>query len=92
MTTKLQGPLKAFTSLADLTPDPRNVRKHAARNLSAIVDAIHEVGTAQSIVIDEDGVILAGNATVDAATAAGVEYVNGINASGTRMISPESCR
>ena len=63
---------RRVTSLADLTPDPRNARTHTPRNVGMIVDALHEVGAARSIVIDEDGVILAGNATAEAAAEAGM--------------------
>jgi DNA modification methylase len=63
---------QALTSLAQLTRDPRNSRKHTPRNVGAIANSLREVGAARSIVIDEDDVILAGNATVTAATEAGL--------------------
>jgi DNA modification methylase len=63
---------KPFTSLAQLTPDRGNARKHTPRNVAAIADALREVGAARSIVIDEHGVVLAGNATVTAAAEAGL--------------------
>jgi hypothetical protein len=53
--------------LAELTADPQNARKHGERNVGTIVSAIQEVGAARSIVIDEHGRVLAGNATVEAA-------------------------
>ncbi len=73
--------------IGDLTPDPRNARKHNPRNVGLIVDALHEVGAARSIVIDEDGTILAGNATVEAAAQAGIEKVRVIQASGEEIIA-----
>jgi DNA modification methylase len=45
---------------------------HTPRNVGAIADSLREVGAARSIVIDEDGVVLAGNATVTAAAEAGL--------------------
>jgi len=51
------------TTLASLRPDPNNARRHTPRNVGMIETALREVGAARSIVIDEDGVILAGNAT-----------------------------
>ncbi len=54
-------------SLATLTPDPRNARSHSERNLEPIALSLLEVGAARSVIIDEDGVLLAGNATVSAA-------------------------
>ena len=49
-------------SIADLTPDPANRRKHNPRNIGMIVESLQKVGAARSIVIDEQGNILAGNA------------------------------
>ena len=55
-------------SIADLKTDPKNRRKHNPRNVGMIVQALHEVGAARSIVIDEQGNVLAGNGTIDAAS------------------------
>jgi len=67
--------VKKMQSLIDhigqLKPDPRNARKHNPRNIGMIEAALHEVGAARSIVIDEDGVVLAGNGVVEAAALAG---------------------
>jgi len=52
-----------------------------------IETALREVGAARSIVVDEDGVILAGNATVEAAAAAGIERVQIIDADGETIIA-----
>src|SRR5436309_486919 len=68
--------------LRDLTPDPSNRRAHNPRNVGLIADSFHAVGAARSIVIDEDGVVLAGNATIVAAADAGIENVRIIEASG----------
>jgi len=73
--------------LGDLQPDPANRRVHNPRNVGMIVDSLHHVGAGRSIVIDEDGVILCGNATVDAAAEAGIERVRIIEASGHELIA-----
>jgi len=73
--------------LRDLTPDPQNRRQHNPRNVGMIVDSLHHVGAGRSIVIDEKGVILCGNATVDAAAEAGIEKVRIIEASGNEVIA-----
>lgn len=73
--------------LRDLTPDAENRRAHNPRNVGMIVDALHHVGAGRSIVIDEDGVILCGNATVDAAAEAGIEQVRIVEASGHELIA-----
>src|SRR5687767_14240022 len=73
--------------LRDLTPDPANRRHHNPRNISMITDSLNAVGAGRSIVIDEDGVVLAGNATIEAAADAGIEHVRIIEASGHELIA-----
>jgi len=74
-------------SISDLKPDKKNRRKHNQRNIGMIVDALHEVGAARSIVIDENGVILAGNGVVEAAADAGIERVQVVDADGETIIA-----
>jgi len=57
-------PSDETVQLTALVPDPRNARRHNGRNLALIEASLREVGAARSIVVDEGGVILAGNATV----------------------------
>src|SRR5438552_2152405 len=49
--------------IKELRPDPENRRSHNPRNIGALVDALHRVGAARSIVIDEHDTVLAGNVT-----------------------------
>jgi len=53
--------------IKDLTPDPNNARQHDDKNLKAIQGSLKEFGQRKPIVITEDGVIVAGNGTVEAA-------------------------
>ena len=73
--------------LRDLKPDPQNARKHTPRNVAMVVDALQEVGAARSIVIDEKGVVLAGNATIKAAGQAGLGRVKVVDADGSEIIA-----
>lgn len=73
--------------LKDLTPDPRNARKHNPRNVGMIETALQTVGAARSIVVDENGVVLAGNATIEAAAAVGIERVQVVDADGETIIA-----
>lgn len=52
-----------------------------------IEKALNDVGAARSIVVDENGVVLAGNATVEAAAAAGIERVQVVDADGQTIIA-----
>lgn len=56
-------------SLANLTNDPSNVRKHDEANLSAIKASLAKFGQQKPVVINSAGVVVAGNGTVMAARA-----------------------
>jgi hypothetical protein len=73
--------------LGDLQPDPANRRKHNPRNIAMLVDALQKVGAARSIVVDEDGVILAGNGVAEAAAAAGLTKLQIVDTDGETMIA-----
>ena len=73
--------------IADLKPDKANRRKHGERNVDMIAQSLREIGAARSIVVDEDGNILAGNATVEAAAKAGIERVQVVDADGQTIIA-----
>ncbi len=85
--TRATSTMGAINDLASLTPDPRNARAHSERNLELIALSLQEVGAARSIVVDEDGVILAGNATVSAAQQAGIERVRVIDTDGSELVA-----
>lgn len=80
---------ESIESIGDLLAklDPKNAREHNPRNLGMIVDSLHEVGAARSIVIDENGRVLAGNATVEAAAEAGIERIRIVDADGEEIIA-----
>jgi hypothetical protein len=75
------------THIKDLVPDPANRRLHNPRNLGMIADALHEVGAARSIVIDEENVILAGNGVTEAAAEAGITRVRVVDTSGDELVA-----
>ena len=76
-----------MSKISDLTPDAQNAKAHNPRNVGMIVNALHEVGAARSIVIDEDGNILAGNATIEAAAEAGIENLQIVEADGETIVA-----
>ena len=78
--------LKPISTLADLTPDKRNARKHNPRNIGQIEQSLRLIGAARSGVIDEDGVILAGNGTAEALAAAGIERVRVVETDGKEWV------
>lgn len=73
--------------IGELITDNENARAHNPRNVGLITSSLQEVGAARSIVIDEAGRILAGNATIEAAALAGIENVKVIEADGETIIA-----
>lgn len=54
--------------LADLTPDPANLRKHSARNISTIAASLKRFGQDQVLVVQKDGMVIRkGNGRYEAA-------------------------
>src|SRR3984957_20650825 len=78
---------KPIRKITDLTADPKNARRHPERNLEVIADLLGQVGAARSIVIDEDGVVLAGNGVLAAAGRAGIEKVRVVDADGKTLVA-----
>ena len=76
-----------FTHLGDLTPDPKNARKHGERNIGQLSKSLEQYGAARSIVVDENGRILAGNGVVEAAASVGIERVKQVEADGNEIIA-----
>jgi hypothetical protein len=62
-----------ITDLAELRPDKRNARRHSARNVEMVEAALDEVGAARSVLVDGEGRIIAGHATVEAAKRRGLK-------------------
>jgi len=62
----------------ELTQDPNNARKHDENNLQAIQGSLTAFGQRKPIVIDKDGVIVAGNGTVQAAERLGWDTIQAV--------------
>ena len=73
--------------LEDLKQDLVNARKHNPRNVNMIVDSIQELGCGRSILIDEDGTIIAGNATYEALVVAGIKKLRVVEGSGDEIVA-----
>lgn len=75
------------TTLEALIQDPKNARRRTQRSTAMIERSLQEFGAARSLVIDEAGVILAGNGTAEAAAAIGIEKVLVVPADGRTLIA-----
>jgi DNA modification methylase len=62
--------------IVDLLLDPENARKHSQKNLDAIKASLTKFGQRKPIVINQKGVILAGNGTVEAARNLGWDHID----------------
>lgn len=76
-----------MASIKDLKPDHRNARRRTDRSASLIAKSLEQFGAARSIVIDEDGRVLAGNGTLEGAKAAGISKVRIVEADGSELIA-----
>lgn len=63
-------------AIADLQPDPNNVRVHGETNLAAIRKSLERFGQQKPIVVDARGRVIAGNGTLAAARALGWDSVD----------------
>ena len=62
--------------IADLVEDPANARTHDAKNLRAIKGSLKRYGQQKPIVVDVNGVVIAGNGTLAAAREMGWESID----------------
>jgi DNA modification methylase len=62
--------------VADLTLDPQNARTHSQKNLDAIKASLTKFGQRKPIVITGEGLVLAGNGTLEAAKSLGWDHID----------------
>ena len=62
-------------NISELSCDPANVRAHDGKNLDAIKASLQRFGQQKPIVVDEKGVVIAGNGTLTAARALGWDRI-----------------
>ena len=63
-------------NINELKNDPANARKHSEKNIKTIKDSLEVFGQQKPIVVDNRGVVIAGNGTLQAATELGWEQIN----------------
>jgi DNA modification methylase len=62
-------------SLSHLKPNPRNARMHSRRQIRQIADSIQAFGFNNPVLVDEDGLLIAGHGRVEAAKLLGMGEV-----------------
>lgn len=61
--------------ISDVTPDPDNVRQHNEHNLGAIVGSLRKYGQQKPVVVNAEGVVIAGNGTLAGALELGWSHI-----------------
>jgi ParB-like chromosome segregation protein Spo0J len=63
-------------SIAEMSNDPANARKHDDRNIDSIVASLRRFGQQKPIVIDMNNIVRAGNGTLEAARRLGWDFID----------------
>jgi hypothetical protein len=73
--------------ISDLKTDPNNANRGTERGQQALTDSIGRYGLGRSILIDKNGVVIAGNKTLETAGQLGIDNVDVIKTDGTKLIA-----
>lgn len=79
--------MKTILDLEDVHADPDNVRVHTERGEAALENSVEKFGAARSIVLDRNNRVVAGNGTLAAARAAGIDKVQVVETDGRTLIA-----
>src|SRR4051812_30730688 len=71
-----------YRTVGSLRPDPRNARTHPKRQVEQIVASIRQFGFTNPILVDPEGVLIAGHGRLLAAKAIGMAEVPTIELTG----------
>lgn len=74
-------------SIDELTPDPKNARKQTERSHWMQSESFSRFGAGRSIVIDENGMILAGHGATQAAADLGIKEVIVVPTDGNTLVA-----
>jgi hypothetical protein len=69
----VSNPKKKLMKIAELIPDMRNANKGTKRGADAVAKSLRDYGAGRSVLVDRNGNVLAGNQTVKAVSAAGID-------------------
>lgn len=74
-------------SLSSLQPDPNNANKGTERGSEMIEASLTKLGAGRSIVLDKNGMVIAGNKTIAAAEALGMDKVKVVRTDGSELVA-----
>lgn len=72
--------------VTDFTPDNHNANRGTERGLRALDRSLRNLGAGRSILVDKNGVIIAGNKTTDRAVDIGLEDAIVVETDGTQLV------
>lgn len=72
-------------ALADLQPDPKNANRGTERGVGMLEQSLRTYGAGRSILCDRNGVVIAGNKTLERAADIGMD-VEVVQSDGTRLV------
>lgn len=73
--------------LSDLQPDKGNANKGTQRGLRALDTSLRKYGAGRSILVDKNGVVIAGNKTLERAADIGLDDVIVVETDGTKLVA-----
>lgn len=76
---------KDVKKVEDLTPDPDNLNRGTARGLYMLETSLRKYGAGRSILVDKNGVVIAGNKTLERAAELGFD-IEVIKTDGKRLV------
>lgn len=83
---KATAPKVTPRKITDYQPDPANPNAHTERGTRVLSDSLSEVGLGRSIVVDRNGIVLAGNSTQERAVDNGFENAIEVETDGTQLV------
>jgi hypothetical protein len=76
-----------MANLKDFKPDRKNANEGSERGTQVVEDPLRNYGAVRSILLDKNGVIIAGNKTAEGAAAIGLEDVIVVRTDGTKLVA-----
>lgn len=78
---------KSTFNTTDLTQNAQNANHHTERGRTMLENSLREYGAARSIVLDKNGVIIAGNLTAEYAAECGITKVRVVRTTGDELVA-----
>lgn len=77
---------RRLESISDLLPDQHNANKHTERGTGMLEKSLREFGAARSIVVDKNGRVIGGNATLEQFAAIGMKDIVVVPTNGEQLV------